>query len=103
MEFQEELTQPCGFGNSISHNAIFDLNTRPEDSVLRLGRPRDEVVTKECSIARGGPARIQASSPISISVHQLVDMAQHGREADAWALQDREAGVLIERKRGNPW
>jgi hypothetical protein len=45
VEFQEELTQPCGFDNSISHSAIFDFNTRPEDSVLRLGRPRDEVVT----------------------------------------------------------
>jgi hypothetical protein len=47
--------QSCGFGNCISHSAILSFSARPRDSVLTLGGPRDEVVTKERSIAQGGP------------------------------------------------
>jgi predicted ThiF/HesA family dinucleotide-utilizing enzyme len=64
MEFQEELAQP--------HTSILSFSTRPRDGVLTLGRLGNQVATKERSIARGGPARIWAASPISISVnHQI--------------------------------
>jgi hypothetical protein len=45
MEFQEELAQPCGFWNSISHNVILGFSIRPRDGVLTLGGPGDEIVT----------------------------------------------------------
>jgi hypothetical protein len=72
MEFQEELAQPRSFGNSIRHTSILSFSTRPREGVLTLGRPENQVVTKERSIARGRPARTKAASPISISVnHQI--------------------------------
>jgi hypothetical protein len=67
IEFQEELAHPCSFCNSFSDNTILSFSTRARDSVLTLGVPGNEVVTKERNIARGGLTRIQATSPSTIS------------------------------------
>ena len=45
-----------GLSNTIRHDAIFCLNIGSGDGVLTLGGTRDEIITKEHSIARGGLA-----------------------------------------------
>jgi len=69
----KKLTEPGSLSNTIGHGAILSFITGTGDGVLTLGRPRDQVITKEHSIARGGLASIRTTSPVSIRVdHQII-------------------------------
>jgi hypothetical protein len=68
MELLEELSQPTSFSHAVGHDVILSLGARAGDDVLVLGGPGDEVVTKEHSIARGGPACIPATRLVRIHV-----------------------------------
>ena len=69
----KKLTEPGSLSNTIGHGAILSFSTGTGDGVLTLGRPRDQVITKEHSIARGGLASIRTTSPVSIRVdHQII-------------------------------
>jgi hypothetical protein len=47
----KQLTQPTCFCNTICHGTILCFSTRAGYCGLALGRPRDEIITKEHSIA----------------------------------------------------
>jgi len=67
----KKLTEPGSLGNTIGHGAVLSFSTGTGDGVR--GRPRDQVITKEHSIARGGLASIRATSSVSIRVdHQII-------------------------------
>jgi len=72
VELMQQLVQPCGLSDTISHGAILSLGAGSRDSVLTLGGPGDEVVTEKHSIARGGLARIRTTGPININVHHKI-------------------------------
>jgi hypothetical protein len=58
--------------HTIDHGPVLSLDTQAEDDVLTFQRPGDEVDAKEQSVGRGGPACIQETRLICISVdHQL--------------------------------
>ena len=59
----EELAKPTCF----SDNSILRLSARAGDGVLTLGGPRDQVVAKEHTVARGRSSVINATSPIHIT------------------------------------
>jgi hypothetical protein len=70
MDLLEELSKPTSFSDAVGHGAILSLGARAGDDVLVLGGPRDEVITEEHSLARGGPACIRATRPVGICVHR---------------------------------
>jgi len=72
MELEQELTQPRGLSNTIGHCAVLSFSTGSGDCILTLGGPGDEIITEEHSVARGGLARVWATSPISVSVDHKI-------------------------------
>ena len=64
----KQLAQPSSLSDTVGHGAILSLGTGSGDSILTLGGPRDEIVPKKHSIARGGLARVGTTSPVSIRV-----------------------------------
>jgi hypothetical protein len=68
MELLEELLEPTSLSHAIGHGMILSLGAQSGDDVLALGGPRDEVVTEEHIVARGGPVCIWATHPIRIRV-----------------------------------
>jgi hypothetical protein len=85
----KKLAQPGSLGNSIGHCAILSLGAGSRDSRLTLGRPRDEVVAKKHSIARGGLARIWTTGPISISI-------DHRIQSGGWSQQETQIKSALE-------
>lgn len=68
MQLMKELTKPTCLGDGIGHSTVLSLGTGAGHSNLTLGRPRNDVVTQEYSVARGGPMRIWTACPISIRI-----------------------------------
>ena len=65
----EELAKPTCFSDGISDSSILCLSARAGDGMLALGGPRDQVVTKEYTVARGRSASVRTTSPVCISVN----------------------------------
>jgi len=72
MELEQELTQPRGLNNTVGHCAVLSFSTGSGGCILTLGGPGDEIITEEHSVARGGLARVRATSPISVSVDHKI-------------------------------
>jgi hypothetical protein len=68
MELMEQLMEPNRLSHAVGHGAILGLGAGAGENRLALRRPGDEVVTEEHGIARGGPARVWITSPVSIGV-----------------------------------
>jgi hypothetical protein len=62
------LSKPTSLNHVVGHDAILSLDARSGDDVLVLRGLRDEVVTEEHTVARGGSTCIRATRPIHIRV-----------------------------------
>jgi hypothetical protein len=72
VELVEELEQPGGLCHAVGHDTVLGLSAGARDDVLSLGGPRDEVGAQEHDVTGGGPARVEAASPVSVGVdHEL--------------------------------
>jgi hypothetical protein len=67
MQFSQELSKPGSFSNGISNNTVFCFSTGARNHVLALGRPGDQVVAEEDSIARCGSAGVRTEPAQSAS------------------------------------
>jgi hypothetical protein len=65
-------TKPSALSNCVGHNAILNLNTRPRDSRLTLGRPGDQRRVKVDAIARDGAPSVRAPCPVCIRISHNV-------------------------------
>ena len=45
VKFNQQLSQPGSFSNTICHSSVFSLGAGPRDGVLALGGPGHQVVT----------------------------------------------------------
>ena len=68
VQLLEELAEPAGLSHAVGHSAVLGLGTRAGDDRLPLGRPGDEVVTKEHSVSESGPTCVRATRPVSVGV-----------------------------------
>jgi hypothetical protein len=68
----QELAQPGGLSNTIGDNMVLGFGAGAGDDSLSLGRPRDQVVPEEHSIARHGATSVQAASPVGVGVDDQV-------------------------------
>jgi len=66
MEFLKQLAKPSDLGNNISNNMIFGLGTITRHNLLPFGRPRNQIVTHENGIPRGGSSSVETTGPVSI-------------------------------------
>jgi len=72
VKFLEKLSQPRRLYNSIGDSAILSLSTGARDGLLPLGRPRNQIITEEHGIARGGLTCVRTTSLVGVRVdHQL--------------------------------
>lgn len=69
MKLQEKLAQPGG----LDHSTILSLDTQARDDGLPLGRPEDQVVSQEDSMAGCRVARVRLTCPVNISVVSKLD------------------------------
>lgn len=68
MKLQEEVPQPGTLRYNISDPAILSFSTGSRNNRLSFGRPRDQSVVEENTVAQGGSTSVRAPSPISISI-----------------------------------
>jgi hypothetical protein len=79
VERMKKQSEPRSLSNTISDGAVLGLSAGAGHGVLTLGRPGDQVVTKEHSIARGGLARIGTASLVSIRINHQVILGQRSK------------------------
>jgi len=80
MKLLKQLAQPSSLSDTVGHGAILSLGTGSGDSILTLGGPRDEIVPKKHSIARGGLACIRTTSPVSISIYHKISRGRWSQQ-----------------------
>jgi hypothetical protein len=68
VELMEELAHPGGLCHAVGHNVVLGLCAGARDDGLLLGGLRDEVGAQKHGIAGGGPTRVGAADPVSVSV-----------------------------------
>ena len=64
----KKMTQPRNFGDNIHDDPIFCLSAGTRDSLLVLGGPGNQVVTKEYCIAGCQSLSIRTTGPIGIRI-----------------------------------
>jgi hypothetical protein len=74
MQFSQELSKPSCLSNDISNSTVFGFSTGARNRILALGRPGDQVVAEEDTIARGGPAGVWTARPIGIRVNDQLSL-----------------------------
>jgi hypothetical protein len=80
MQFSQELSKPGSFSNDINNNMVFCFTTGVRNRVLALGRPGDQVVAEEDSIARCGSAGVRTARPIGIRVNDQLSLRSWAKE-----------------------
>ena len=74
MQFSQEPSKPGCLTSDISNNTVFGFSTGARNRILALGRPGDQVVAEEDSIARGGSTGVRTTRPIGIRVNDQLSL-----------------------------
>lgn len=86
----EKLAEPTGFSDGVGDSSILGFGAGAGDGVLALGRPRNEVVAEEHTVARGGATCVRTTSPVRVSVG---DEAIRGRRYELKSMVKRTLDV----------
>jgi hypothetical protein len=103
VQHHKQLSKPTRLCHAVGHDAVHRLSARMGDDVLTLRGPGDEVVAQEHCVARSGPASVETTGPVSISVDDEVrrrgvvkkqTVVEGALEVSKDALRDREMGLM---------
>ena len=84
MEFTQQVPEPATFSNGVGHGLVLSFSARPRDCGLPFGRPRDQRIAEEDTVAGGRSPCIRAASLVRVRIR-----FQRGR----WRSRDGDAVV----------
>ena len=104
VELLQKLTHPRHLCDGVSNSTILGLCVGPGDGILPFGRPGDQVVTEEHSIARGGLACVRTAGPVCIRVdYQLRGRGRAQKQSKVKSAPDVSEDPLQCNQMGIPW